>query len=84
MPVADECRQHAVLLLKVSTEAHPVSLANGCRQAAGVRKKMADAPGLAIKAAYIAEMWLSLASITDQIALWTKDRADAQLAAPRR
>jgi hypothetical protein len=73
MPIADECRQHAVLLLKISTEGHTVAFANACRQAAGLLKKIADeTPGLTIKAAIIAEMWLSLASINDQIALRTK------------
>jgi hypothetical protein len=70
MPVADECRQHAVLLQKISTERHSVPLASACRQAAELLKKVADeTPGFATQARTIAEMWLSLASINDQIAL---------------
>jgi hypothetical protein len=74
MPVADESRQHAVLLQKISTERHSVPLASACQQAAGLLKKIAvERPDLATKARTIAEMWLSLASINDQITLLPMD-----------
>ena len=76
MPVANECRQLAELLLKASTEGHTVQRANACRQAAVLLRRIADeTPALASKAATIAEMWLSLASINDQITRCPKDQA---------
>jgi hypothetical protein len=77
MPVADKCRQHAELLLKISTEGHAVPVANACRQAAVLLRRIADETlALAIKAPTIAEMGLSLASINDKIARRPKDLAE--------